>query len=62
MGQNSEDIIDGACCELCGCYFADPEDSQYIFEHGHPVTCWGCWDDLDEDEQTQYQRAAVETL
>ena len=36
MGENADDIIDGACCALCGEYFEQ--------ENGFPAVCSGCYD------------------
>ena len=49
MGQIADDIIDGACCALCGCYFATSEKDTNgspvgIYEHGCPVVCTDCWE------------------
>lgn len=44
MGQMAEDILDGACCALCGQYFE--------IEHGYPIACTDCW-----DEKCGYQKA-----
>lgn len=35
MGEIADDIIDGACCALCGTYF--------LQEYGYPVACSICW-------------------
>lgn len=35
MGEIAEDIMEGACCALCGIYFEQ--------EHGYPVACSSCW-------------------
>ena len=35
MEDISDDIINGACCALCGIYFKE--------EHGYPVACADCW-------------------
>ena len=34
MGEIADDIISGACCELCGEYFKK--------EQGYPCKCKGC--------------------
>ena len=39
MGEIADDIISGACCEICGVYFDE--------EYGFPVTCDEC---LEEDD------------
>lgn len=41
MGEIADDIIDGICCALCGCYFT--EDDETLYEHGYPVVCKDCW-------------------
>lgn len=41
MGEIAEDMIDGTCCELCGCYFESQEGGLYT--HEHPAVCWECW-------------------
>jgi len=47
MGEIADDMIKGACCSLCGCYFfltKDEADHTYeSYEHGHPVSCKDCW-------------------
>jgi len=43
MGEIADDIIDGACCALCGCYFVSEEGSTLI-SHGYPVACEDCWE------------------
>lgn len=53
--SHAEDIIEGSCCALCGCYFADPGGG--IFDHGYPVACYDCW-----EEDCGYQKAEVDTL
>lgn len=61
MGQIAEDMLDGCCCELCGCYFEDPTTGD-IYTHGHPAVCWDCWDDLTAAECRDYQRSEVNTF
>ena len=41
MGEIADDLIDGACCEVCGGYFKRPV--------GYPATCTGCGGDCDEE-------------
>jgi len=36
MGQMADDIIDGACCALCGEYFEDGDQ-------GYPCVCSECY-------------------
>ena len=43
MGQNPEQVNDGACCALCGCDFEDPIEAGKPYEHGYPVACEICW-------------------
>ena len=42
MGEIAEDMVDGACCQVCGSYFATP--------FGYPVVCKTCGGDAKEDE------------
>ena len=42
----AEDIIDGLCCQLCGVYFEE--------EHGYPVVCESCYNELSEEEKKDY--------
>lgn len=61
MGQISEDILDGSCCQICCCYFKHPKvDGIYV--HDYPVVCWDCWDELSEEERKPYVKADVETF
>lgn len=57
MGEISDDIIEGACCALCGQYFADPEDEDALFEHGFPVACKECW-----EPDCGYEKATADTF
>ena len=45
----AEDIIAGWCCQLCGVYFEE--------EHGYPVVCESCYNELSEEEKKDYQLA-----
>lgn len=54
MGQIADDMIDGFMCSLCGTYFEE--------EHGYPVVCRGCWEDLTEEEKEMYQKAINKEL
>lgn len=49
MGQIAEDMTDGTCCDLCGCYFVDKKDNLYT--HEHSATCKECYDELEEQER-----------
>lgn len=42
MGQIADDMLDGACCSLCGQYFVDKNEELY--EHGYPVACNECYE------------------
>jgi hypothetical protein len=55
MGENADDIIEGACCALCGQYFVGDEGELY--EHGYPVACEECW-----EPGCGYQKACAPTL
>lgn len=62
MGEVAEDMIDGSCCALCGCYFQDTgsskdEDSPLVFSHGYPVACRSCW-----SKNCGYEKALVRTF
>ena len=60
MGELADDIIDGACCAICGCYFTDPknnEDESIGYSHDYPVACKDCW-----EPDCGYQKAEVETF
>jgi hypothetical protein len=60
MGQMAEDILDGSCCDLCGCYFQHPTGGIYV--HDEPVTCFDCWEDLTDEEKTIHKKADVKTF
>jgi hypothetical protein len=47
MGEIAEDMINGASCALCGCYFEH--------EHDYPVACKHCW-----KPKCGYQKAIFE--
>ena len=49
MGEIANDIIDGACCAICGIYFKE--------EHGYPVACESCY-----DEDCEYSEATEEEI
>jgi hypothetical protein len=62
-----DDILKGACCELCGQYFKDPESEgpqlpPFIYEHGHPVVCKECFRGLKSFDKQYYQQATEETF
>lgn len=57
MGEIADDMINGACCSLCGCYFVDQNGE--IYEHGYPVYCHDCY---DPDCGTQEAEEGIETL
>lgn len=49
MGEIAEDMIEGACCSICGQYFED--------EHGYPVACEECF-----DPNCGYQKSTEELI
>ena len=49
MGEIADDMIEGACCSLCGEYFEE--------EHGYPVACEDCW-----EPDCGYQEAISKTI
>ncbi len=60
MGEITDDIVEGACCQLCGCYFDG--GPKRIYSHRYPVVCWDCWTDLSKKERRDYVRAQVKTI
>lgn len=46
MGDISEDIINGLCCEFCQSYYEQP--------HGYPVVCPACWNLLNDNEKKKH--------
>lgn len=61
MGEIADDMIEGRAYELCGQYFIDP-DTDNIYEHGYPVVCKECWEDLTRSEKHEYRKADVGAL
>ena len=61
MGEIADDIINGECCALCGCYFVcddlDADGNEVAYDHGYPVACYDC-----HDGDCSYQRADAETF
>lgn len=53
----ADDILQGACCAICGQYFEDPENDEESFEHGYPVACAEC-----HDEECGYPEATAATI
>ena len=62
MGQIADDMIEGRACELCGQYFEDPDEPDAIYEHGHPVVCEDCWNELSPRDRHDFQKASVNTF
>ena len=62
MGEIAEDLIDGTACEICGCYFINPDEPDRLYTHGYPVVCKDCWDGLTPSEKKVHQKAKVGTL
>lgn len=56
------DIITGACCEKCNLYFAHPIKPLDLFQHGRPVVCSGCWENLNDTERAQSVKAETNLL
>ena len=46
MGEMANDIINGACCALCGQYFIkrNRRGQSFGYEHGYPVACQECYE------------------
>lgn len=59
MGEIADDMINGRCCALCGCYFI--KDGE-LYEHGYEATCEECWEDLDEEAMQIHQKSQAETI
>lgn len=59
MGKIANSMINGEMCSLCGCYF---EKDGKIYEHGFPVICWDCWEDLEPETKMGSTKAEVNTL
>lgn len=49
MGEIADDMIDGACCAICGQYFEE--------EQGYPCACSDCF-----DEDCGYPLSESETI
>jgi len=60
----AEDILDGTCCQLCGCYFENPDgdSNSILYSHEYPVTCWECWEELSKEDKKEHQRATTKTI
>lgn len=64
MGEIAEDVVEGRCCQLCGGYFDSGKKELYkgkeigvCAEHGYPVVCDECWEDLSKKQQKKYQQS-----
>lgn len=60
-------MLSGTVCELCGMFFvhAKPEPGAKeagLYEHGYPVVCWECWNELSKKQRKNHKRALVPTL
>jgi hypothetical protein len=51
MGDVADDMVSGACCSRCGCYFEK--------EHGHPVYCLACWGKTPKEGRRGYSVAII---
>ncbi len=54
MGEQTQTVLDGACCEWCGVFF--------VQEHGFPVLCEACWQNSDKVERAGHQLAIEREL
>lgn len=50
----ANDMLRGHCCSLCGVYFTD--------DHGHPVICGSCANDLVNNDGASRKSAGSVTL
>lgn len=60
MGEISDQITDGKCCDLCLLPFVDGELEPY--EHGYPATCIDCWNKMTKEERKSHQLADENTI
>jgi len=54
MGQLADDMVNGLSCSECGIYFEK--------EHGYPVLCKDCFEDIDQDDKCFLPKATEEEL
>lgn len=45
MGEMAEWILEGGCCQICGCEFDEPT--------GYPTTCDSCLEEEEESEEDE---------
>ena len=57
MGEIAQEIINGECCALCGCYFYEAGTTNITYKHGYPVACHDCY-----TPDCGYQKAITETF
>jgi hypothetical protein len=64
MGQISEDMLNGTCCQFCGQYFHNPnsKEENTLYVHDYPVVCWDCWKEMPKRERKDFYRAKVPTI
>jgi hypothetical protein len=60
MGQVADDMIRGLACSSCGMFFVDGKNDPV--EHGYPVLCRDCWEELKPHERKGQQKAIYATL
>lgn len=54
MGQLADDMINGLSCSECGIYFEQ--------QHGHPVLCKDCFEDIQQDDDCFLPLATIKEL
>jgi hypothetical protein len=62
MGEIADDMIKGRACQVCGQYFVDSKELDTMYEHGYPVTCWDCWNNLTKEEKKHHTKALMRTF
>lgn len=55
MGQISEDINDGICCQVCGVWMEDVFNDGFDWTNppGHPRTCKDCLKEQKKESKWQ---------
>lgn len=62
MGEIADAIISGEICELCLTPFVNPKKLDQYYEHGYPVVCSNCWNELTEEQKKHHQKAHAKTI
>lgn len=54
MGDIANDVLNGFQCSHCGVIFKK--------EHGYPVLCKSCYDDVKEEERAGLSKAQIKEI